>query len=67
MSAPGVSYWGCTYFEVLSTLALGLNVVNLVQAGSGMNIDAAQLDTKAISGCTATAASPPDSSTSCST
>src|SRR6187431_3212376 len=33
------------YFEVLSTfaLALGLLVVNLVQPGSGMNVDAAHL------------------------
>ena len=48
------------YFEVLSTLALaiGLVVVNFVQPGSGMNVDAAQLDTKAISSYTATAAKP---------
>ena len=48
------------YFEVLSTLALalGLIVVNFVQPGSGMNVDAAQLDTKAISSYTATAAKP---------
>src|SRR5262245_37655936 len=38
------------YFEVLSTFALilGLIVVNLVGPGVGMNIDPAQLDTKAI-------------------
>ncbi len=38
------------YFEVLSTfaLALGLFVVNVVQPGVGMNVDATQLDTKAI-------------------
>ena len=48
------------YFEVLSTfaLALGLLVVNLVQPGSGMNVDAAHLDTKAIASYTATAAKP---------
>ena len=48
------------YFEVLSTLALalGLIVVNFVQPGAGMNVDAAQLDTKAISSYTATAAKP---------
>jgi aerobic C4-dicarboxylate transport protein len=38
------------YFEVVSTLALiiGLVIVNLVQPGAGMNIDASTLDTKAI-------------------
>jgi aerobic C4-dicarboxylate transport protein len=38
------------YFEVVSTLALivGLVIVNLVQPGVGMNIDATTLDTKAI-------------------
>lgn len=38
------------YFELLSTfaLALGLVVVNVVQPGAGMNVDAAHLDTKAI-------------------
>ncbi|WP_066256738.1 dicarboxylate/amino acid:cation symporter [Hydrogenophaga flava] len=38
------------YFEVVSTLALviGLLVVNFVQPGSGMHVDAATLDTKAI-------------------
>ena len=38
------------YFEVVSTLALiiGLIVVNVVQPGAGMNIDASTLDTKAI-------------------
>ena len=43
------------YFEVVSTLALiiGLTVVNLVQPGSGMNIDASTLDTKAIAAYTA--------------
>ena len=46
------------YFEVLSTLALalGLVVVNIVQPGTGMNVDPAQLDTKAISSYTGTAA-----------
>jgi aerobic C4-dicarboxylate transport protein len=43
------------YFEVVSTLALiiGLVIVNLVQPGAGMNIDAATLDTKAIAAYTA--------------
>ncbi len=38
------------YFEVLSTVALiiGLVVVNLLQPGSGMHVDASTLDTKAI-------------------
>jgi len=38
------------YFEVVSTVALliGLLVVNLIQPGSGMHVDAATLDTKAI-------------------
>jgi len=38
------------YFEVLSTFALilGLIVVNVVGPGVGMNVDPAQLDTKAI-------------------
>lgn len=48
------------YFEVLSTfaLALGLIVVNLVQPGQGMNVDAAHLDTKAIASYTHAAARP---------
>jgi aerobic C4-dicarboxylate transport protein len=39
------------YFEVVSTIALivGLVIVNLVQPGSGMNVDAASLDSKAVS------------------
>ncbi len=39
------------YFEIVSSVALivGLTIVNLVQPGSGMNIDPASLDTKAIS------------------
>ncbi len=39
------------YFEVVSSVALivGLVIINLVQPGVGMNIDAATLDTKAIS------------------
>ena len=43
------------YFEVVSTLALiiGLVIVNLVQPGAGMNIDASTLDTKAIAAYTA--------------
>ena len=38
------------YFEIMSTLALilGLIIVNLVQPGHGMNVDAATLDTKGI-------------------
>jgi aerobic C4-dicarboxylate transport protein len=38
------------YFEVVSSVALiiGLAIVNLVQPGTGMNVDAATLDTKGI-------------------
>ena len=38
------------YFEVVSTVALvlGLVIVNVVQPGAGMNVDAATLDTKSI-------------------
>src|SRR6266481_720810 len=38
------------YFEVVSTIALivGLIIVNVVQPGTGMNIDPASLDTKSI-------------------
>ncbi|MBF1994704.1 dicarboxylate/amino acid:cation symporter [Serratia symbiotica] len=38
------------YFEVVSTVALiiGLVIVNLMQPGVGMNIDASTLDTKAV-------------------
>ena len=38
------------YFEVVSTLALviGLVVVNVVQPGAGLNIDAATLDASAV-------------------
>jgi len=38
------------YFEVVSSIALvvGLVVINLVQPGAGMNIDASTLDTKGI-------------------
>jgi aerobic C4-dicarboxylate transport protein len=38
------------YFEIVSTIALmvGLLVVNVLQPGSGMNIDPASLDTKGI-------------------
>ena len=48
------------YFELLSTfaLALGLVVVNVVQPGTGMNIDAAHLDTKAIANYTHAAETP---------
>jgi aerobic C4-dicarboxylate transport protein len=43
------------YFEVVSTLALiiGLVVVNLLQPGSGMHVDASTLDTKGIAAYTA--------------
>jgi aerobic C4-dicarboxylate transport protein len=43
------------YFEVVSTLALiiGLVIVNFVQPGVGMNVDAATLDTKSIAAYTA--------------
>jgi aerobic C4-dicarboxylate transport protein len=43
------------YFEVVSTLALiiGLVVVNLLQPGAGMHVDAAALDTKSIAAYTA--------------
>src|SRR3954465_12721697 len=45
------------YFEVMTTLALiiGLVVVNLWQPGSGMNVDVAALDTKAIAAYTSKA------------
>ena len=48
------------YFEVVSTiaLALGLIVVNIVQPGTGMNVDASTLDVKSIANYTATAAKP---------
>lgn len=38
------------YFEIVSTLALivGLIIVNFVQPGAGMNVDASTLDTKGI-------------------
>ena len=43
------------YFEIVSTLALivGLVIVNFVQPGVGMNVDASTLDTKGIAACTA--------------
>jgi len=43
------------YFEVVSTLALivGLVIVNFVQPGVGMNVDASTLDTKGIAAYTA--------------
>ena len=43
------------YFEVVSTIALlvGLVIVNLVQPGTGMNIDPNSLDTKSIAAYTA--------------
>ena len=39
------------YFEIVSSIALlvGLVVINIVQPGAGMNIDATSLDTKGIS------------------
>jgi aerobic C4-dicarboxylate transport protein len=45
------------YFEVVSTLALviGLVVVNVLQPGVGMNVDAATLDTKALTNYTGAA------------
>jgi aerobic C4-dicarboxylate transport protein len=54
------------YFEVVSTLALiiGLVVVNVVQPGVGMNIDATRVDASAISGYTKAAESRAESSTS---
>ncbi len=38
------------YFEIMSTLALivGLIMVNMIQPGAGMNVDASTLDTKSI-------------------
>lgn len=38
------------YFEMVSSLALviGLLIVNLVQPGTGMNVDPATLDTKSL-------------------
>jgi aerobic C4-dicarboxylate transport protein len=46
------------YFEVMSSFALllGLIVVNIVQPGAGMNVDAHTLDTSSIAGYTAAAA-----------
>ena len=43
------------YFEVVSSLALivGLVIINLVQPGAGMNIDASTLDAKSIAAYTA--------------
>lgn len=43
------------YFEIVSTLALviGLIVVNVLQPGAGMHVDAASLDTKGIAAYTA--------------
>src|SRR4051794_20782737 len=39
------------YFEIVSSVALvvGLTIVNIVQPGTGMNIDTATLDSKAVS------------------
>ncbi|GKT24029.1 dicarboxylate/amino acid:cation symporter [Acidovorax sp. SUPP3334] len=43
------------YFEILSTVALviGLIVVNVLQPGAGMNVDASTIDTKSIAAYTA--------------
>ncbi|CAM3969856.1 dicarboxylate/amino acid:cation symporter [Paracidovorax anthurii] len=43
------------YFEIVSTVALviGLIVVNVLQPGAGMNVDASAIDTKAIAAYTA--------------
>jgi aerobic C4-dicarboxylate transport protein len=45
------------YFEIVSSLALviGLVIVNLVQPGAGMHVDAASIDTKSIADYTAAA------------
>ena len=45
------------YFEVVSTLALGIGllVINLIQPGVGMNADVTKLDTKGLAGYTETA------------
>ncbi|PMS35904.1 DAACS family dicarboxylate/amino acid:cation (Na+ or H+) symporter [Trinickia symbiotica] len=50
-SAGRVGVKAILYFEFASTIALaiGLIVVNLVHPGSGMNVDAAHIDTAAIS------------------
>ncbi|QWV94420.1 dicarboxylate/amino acid:cation symporter [Geomonas oryzisoli] len=46
------------YFEVVSTLALGIGllVINVIQPGVGMNADVTKLDTKGLATYTATAA-----------
>ncbi|MDA8428976.1 MAG: dicarboxylate/amino acid:cation symporter [Geobacteraceae bacterium] len=46
------------YFEVVSTLALGIGllVINIIQPGVGMNADVTKLDAKGLSAFTATAA-----------
>ena len=46
------------YFEVVSTLALGIGllVISIVQPGAGMNADVTKLDTKGLATFTATAA-----------
>src|ERR1035438_3158124 len=45
-----VGWKALVYFEIVSSLALliGLLVVNVVQPGAGMNVDASKLDAKAI-------------------
>src|SRR5215470_15656168 len=47
------------YFEAVSTLALliGLVIVNTLQPGAGMNVDAASLDTKSLASFTTAAKS----------
>src|ERR1700688_2430092 len=48
---------GRLYFEVVSTVALiiGLAVVNIFRPGSGMNVDVATIDTKALASYTSAA------------
>lgn len=45
-----VGWKALVYFEIVSSLALliGLLVVNIIQPGAGMNVDASKLDAKAI-------------------
>jgi aerobic C4-dicarboxylate transport protein len=45
-----VGGYAILYFEIVSTIALmvGLIIVNVIQPGSGMNVDPASLDSKAI-------------------
>ena len=50
-----IGFKALLYFEIVSTLALiiGLIVVNVVQPGAGLNINASTLDTKSIASYTA--------------